>query len=223
MAKGAGSHNFVQVKEIRDGVVILRDGGLRGVLMVNALNLSLKSADEQQATIYQFQNFLNTIDFSVQISVQSRRMDIRPYIKSLEDRILEQKEELLRVQTSMYIEYIKWFSTEYDIMKKYFFVVVPYSGEMQSSGKRNIVDKFFGRGRRKKKKASKGSEENELRFEEKRSQLEQRMSVVRSGLGSLGLRAEYLDTQALLDLYYGLYNPGDTQKALTASLDGALT
>ena len=221
---GSGSYNFVHVKEIRDGVVTLKDGGVRGVLMVTSMNLALKSAQEQEATIYQFQNFLNTLDFDTQIVVQSRRMDIRPYVKTLQDRMLQQKEELLRLQTRMYIEYVQWFADEYDIMKKHFFVVVPYSADVVKSRKKGFIDKIFGGASGKKKVMSrKGSStestsEDDTNFEQKRSQLEQRMAVVRQGLMGLGLVVEYLDTEALIDLYYSLYNPGDTQKALTGAL-----
>ena len=221
---GSGSYNFVHVKEIRDGVVKLKDGGLRGVLMVTSLNLALKSADEQEATIYQFQNFLNTLDFDTQIVVQSRRMDIRPYVKTLQDRMLQQKEELLRLQTRMYIEYVQWFADEYDIMKKHFFIVVPYSSDKADARKKGFVDKIFGGSSGKKKVMSRSgsstesSSADDTQFEQKRSQLEQRMSVVRQGLMSLGLKVEYLDTEALIDMYYSLYNPGDTQKSLTGAL-----
>lgn len=220
----AGSYNFVKIKEIRDGVVVLKDGGLRGVLMVTATNLGLKSADEQEATIAAFQNFLNTLDFSAQIVVQSRRMDIRPYLKLLEDRVLQQKEELLRLQTRMYIDYVRAFADEYDIMKKHFFVVVPYSAETRP-GRGGFFAGLFGSKKKTKKVSTKkgssvvSAEEEHTQFEEKRSQLEQRMGVVRSGLMGMGLKVEYLDTAALIDLYYSLYNPGDTQKAITGALD----
>lgn len=220
-----GSYNFVKIKQVRDGVVVLKDGGLRGVLMVTATNLGLKSADEQEATIAAFQNFINTLDFSAQIVVQSRRMDIRPYVKLLEDRLLQQKEELLRIQTRMYIDYIRAFTEEHDVMKKLFFVVVPYSAETRAGRKGGFFGNLFGSGKKTKKVSTRSgsktvsAEMTQTEFEEKRSQLEQRMGVVRSGLTAMGLVVDYLDTAALIDLYYGLYNPGDTQKAITGVLD----
>jgi hypothetical protein len=220
----SGSYNFVQVKEIRDGVVTLKDGGVRGVLMVTSTNLALKSAQEQEATIYQFQNFLNTLDFDTQIVVQSRRMDIRPYVKTLQERMFQQKEELLRLQTRMYIEYVQWFADEYDIMKKHFFVVVPYSSDVANSRKQSFFDKIFSGASGKKRvlnrkgTSTQKTAQEDTNFEQKRSQLEQRMAVVRQGLMGLGLVADYLDTEALIDMYYSLYNPGDTQKALTGAI-----
>ena len=121
------TQEFTPIKEVRDGVVVLKDGGLRALVLASSINLSLKSADEQRATILQFQNFLNTLDFSIQICVQSRRLDIRPYLLLLENRIKVQTEPLLKLQTKEYIEFIRSFTESVAIMTKTFFVVVPYS------------------------------------------------------------------------------------------------
>src|SRR3989338_4884093 len=93
------TQGFVPIKEIRDGIIVLKDGGLRAIVLANSVNLSLKSETEQRATILQFQNFLNTLDFSVQLSIQSRRLDIRPYLLLLENRMKVQNEPLLKLQT----------------------------------------------------------------------------------------------------------------------------
>ncbi len=217
MPASVQAQQFVPIKEIRDGVVVLKNGGLRGVLLVGAVNLALKSADEQEATVFQFQNFLNTLDFSTEIVIQSRRLDIRPYLQTLNERVLQQKEELLRIQTKMYIEYIRWFAEEYDIMRKHFFVVVPYSSAIGESQKRSFIDKIFGSMKSKKKKTAETL--TDQAFEEKRSQLEQRLLVVKQGLMTMGLKVDVLDTEALIDMYYSLYNPGDTQKAITGALN----
>src|ERR1035437_3553274 len=121
------TQEFVPIKEIRDGIVVLKDGGLRAIVLANSVNLSLKSSEEQKATILQFQTFLNTIDFTIQISVQSRKLDIRPYLLLLENRMKVQNEPLLKLQTREYIEFIKNFTETVSIMTKSFFVVVPYT------------------------------------------------------------------------------------------------
>ena len=125
--KAKATQEFVPIKEIRDGIVVLKSGELRAVVLANSVNLSLKSAEEQRATIMQFQNFLNTLDFPVQISVQSRRLDIRPYLLLLENRMKIQNEPLLKLQTREYIGFIKDFTDSVNIMTKTFFVVVPYT------------------------------------------------------------------------------------------------
>src|SRR3990167_1194180 len=96
------TQEFVPIKEVRDGVIVLKDGSLRAIVLANSINLSLKSSDEQKATIMQFQSFLNTLDFPIQISVQSRKLDIRPYLLLLENRMKVQSEPLLKLQTKEY-------------------------------------------------------------------------------------------------------------------------
>ena len=112
------AQDFVPIKEIRNGVIILKDGGFRAVLIASSINLSLKSTEEQEAIINQFQSFLNGLDFSTQIVVQSRRLDIRPYLLTLEAREKEQTEKLLKIQTKEYIEFIKSFTDQVNIMTK---------------------------------------------------------------------------------------------------------
>ncbi len=204
------SQNFIPVQEVRDGIVMLKNGEMRAVLLVSALNMALKSQDEQEATILQFQNFLNSLDFSAQIVVQSRRLDIRPYLLTLEERVEAQKEELLRVQTREYIEFIRWFTSSVNIMSKNFYVVVPYSTpiitNVSGAGLKNITSVFTGKSQTKT-----AATDSLERFEEARSQLEQRMAVITSGLGQVGLRATQLQTEQLIELFYSIFNPGETQ------------
>ena len=135
----------------------------------------------------------------------------------LDERLLQQKEELMRVQTKMYIEYIRYFSEEVDIMKKYFFVVVPYTSSQTSYRKKSIIDRIFGKKGGDKKKKDVDLSMSEEQFQEKRLQLEERIGVIRQGLQGLGLKVEYVDTPALVDLFYSLYNPGDVQKSVVGS------
>ena len=120
------TQEFVPIKEVRDGVVILKDESMRAVVLASSLNFALKSDDERVAIISQFQDFLNSLDFSVQIYIQSRRLDIRPYIGLLEERYKEQINDLMKIQTREYIEFIKKFTETTNIMTKSFFIVVPY-------------------------------------------------------------------------------------------------
>src|SRR3954467_1569057 len=124
---GTPAQQFVPVQEVRDGVVVLKDGTLCTVVLVSSINLSLKSYDEQRATLLQFQSFLNTLDFPVQIVIQSRRYDVRPYILTLQNRLKAQTEALLQVQTREYIQFIESFTDTVNVMRKSFFVVIPYT------------------------------------------------------------------------------------------------
>src|SRR5882672_670825 len=126
-SQNKSTQDFVPVAEVRDGIVVLKDGTLRAILLASSINFALKSEDEQTAFIVQFQNFLNSLDFSCQIFVQSRMLDIRPYVATLEAAYKKQLDDLMRVQIREYIEFVKSFTEAANIMTKNFFVVVPYA------------------------------------------------------------------------------------------------
>lgn len=201
------TQDFVPVKEVRDGVVILKDGGYRAILMASSLNFALKSEDEQTAFIVQFQNFLNSLDFSVEIFVQSRMLDIRPYIATLEAAYKQQLDDLMRVQIREYIDFIKSFTEAANIMTKNFFVVVPYAPTVQVS-KGGLADKLpWGKSKLK-------PEELNRTFEETVSQLEQRVSIVQQGLIRTGVRTVQLGTEEAIELLYKMFNPGEQGKPM---------
>ncbi|MEI8223925.1 MAG: hypothetical protein WCG20_02260 [bacterium] len=198
------TQQFVPIKEIRDGVVVLKNGELRSVVMCQAINLDLKSADEQTAILLQFQNFLNALEFTIQIDASSRRLDIRPYIMLLEKKLEAIEGDLLRIQTREYITFIQRFNETYDVMSKYFYIVVPYGISLSMSGGSNPITSLFA-----SKKAAGPALSEAQAFEEKRSQLEQRVSVVTGGLESMGIQCKLLDTPALIELYQKTFNPGE--------------
>lgn len=195
------------MREVRDGVVVLKDGSLRAVLLASSLNFALKSEDEQTAFIGQFQSFLNSLDFSVQIFVQSRMLDIRPYVATLEAAYKEQLDDLMRIQIREYIEFIKSFTEAANIMTKNFFVVVPYSpGTVTIGGK---GPSFLPWNRQK------SSAEANQAFGEQVTQLEQRISVVQQGLVRTGVRTVQLGTEEAIELLYKMFNPGEEGKPMT--------
>ena len=199
------TQEFVPIKEVRDGIVVLKDGGLRAIVLANSINLSLKSDDEQRATILQFQNFLNTLDFSVQISVQSRKLDIRPYLLLLENRMKVQSEPLLKLQTKEYIEFIRNFTESVSIMTKNFFVVVPYT-HVNLKPEAGFLGKLFSKRNKKEEEVK-----NQLDFEEKRSQLEERVSVIQQGLSRCGIKSAQLGTEEVVEVFYKVFNPGELE------------
>lgn len=204
----SATQTFVPIKEIRDGITVLKDGGVRAVLLASSINLALKSYDEQRATLAQFQTFLNSLDFSVQIVVQSRKYDIRPYLLSLEERAKAQLEPLLKVQTREYIDFIKGLTEQINIMQKHFFVVIPYTPAI-TQGARNAALSFIG-------KRSKAEQDVDAAtaFEESRSQLEQRINIVEQGLSRIGVRTTQLGTEEVVELFYKTFNPGDISKGM---------
>ncbi|MDB5238820.1 MAG: hypothetical protein JWO00_155 [Candidatus Parcubacteria bacterium] len=205
------TQNFVPIQEIRDGVVILKTGGMRAMVLATSLNFALKSSDEQSAILMQFQNFLNSLDFSIQIFVQSKKLDIRPYIALLEDRYKEQPTELMKIQVREYIEFIRTFVESTNIMTKSFFVVIPYDPPIMTGNKNPIMNAIPGR---KKQTAAQTTANADQQFQEYRSQLEQRVAVVEQGLVRCGIRAAELGTEEVVELFYKLFNPGETEKPI---------
>jgi hypothetical protein len=203
------TQSFVPIHEIRDGIIILKNGGMRALVLASSMNFALKSADEQNSILMQFQSFLNSLDFSVQIFAQSKKLDIRPYIALLEDRYKEQVGELMKVQVREYIEFIRAFVDSTNIMSKSFFVVIPFDAPVLNSRKSplskiapNITDQ------------NKNQTVTDEQFDEYRSQLEQRVAVVEQGLVRCGIRVAELGTEEVVELFYKLFNPGETEKPI---------
>lgn len=210
-SKTRPTQDYIPIQEIRDGLVILKDGSMRAVLMTSSLNFALKSAEEQESILYQFQSFLNSLDFSVQIFVQSRRLDIRPYLALLEGRYKEQVNDLMKIQTQEYIEFIKNFTENTNIMTKNFFVIIPYTPAILNTDQ-TVLGKINPLKRAKDETEAKGKV---AAFEENRSQLEERVSVVEQGLVRSGVRVVKLGTEEIVELFYKIFNPGDTEKPIS--------
>lgn len=200
-AGAKAAQDFVPIKEIRDGVAILKTGGLRLVLIASSVNFALKSEQEQTALLLQYQNFLNSLDFHIQIFVESRKLDIRPYLETLEGLVKDQLNDLLKIQTREYIEFIKNFTANTNIMSKTFFIVVPYDPPVFSQRTGLLRRLFPG-----KLTASGGVADD---FDEHRTQLEQRAGVVEQGLGRIGIRVVELGTQELVEMFFKIFNPGE--------------
>jgi len=199
--KEAGAtQQFVEVKEIREGVVILKSGGLRMLVGVSSINFALKGADEQTAIITQFQEFLNSLDFSIQIAINSRKLDIEPYLNLLNQIAGQQTNELLKIQTQEYIEFIRTMVQSQNIMSKSFYVVTPYD--------RPVVSKQMGEG------------DVEASFLKDRNQLLQRANHVMLGLRRVGLKTWLLESQDALNLMAQLYHPSVQMKELNLPTAG---
>ena len=199
------TQQFVPIKEVRDGIVMLKDGGMRAVLLCSSVNFALKSEDERGAIILQFQDFLNSLDFSIEIVIQSRKLDIRPYIALLEEQEKIQVNDLMRIQVREYVQFVRSFTESTNIMTKNFFIVVPYSSSVLSSGKSSALSSLL----KPKKESTK-----ETNFEEDRTQLEERLSVVEQGLLRTGIRVARLGTEEVIELFYKAFNPGETEKPI---------
>ena len=196
---------FLEVQDIREGILLLKDTSIRGILMVSSINFALKSEEEQTAIIYAFQNFLNSLDFFCQIVVQSRNINITPYLDSLKDLEEKQTNELLRQQTSSYREFIKGMVVGDTVMTKNFYVIVPY----------NLME-ILGLGAAKKQfnPFGGGSEAPKMKddeFQRCKTQLWQRMEYVSMGLRRCGLEAIPLTTPELIELFWSIHHPDQAE------------
>ena len=196
----ASTQKYVDVAEVRDGVIVLKNHSLRGILLMSSINFDLKSSDEQDAIILQYQNFLNSLDFPTQILVQSRRLNIVPYLEMLDDRERRTSNELLRQQIIEHRSFIKNLTQITNIMSKYFYVIVPFSPIESSEGGffSNLMATFNKSGTITAKREQ---------FDTYKNQLLQRMDHVTTGLSRTGVRGTMLNTEEVLELLYNSYNP----------------
>lgn len=202
MKLGNPTQNFLKLSEIRDDCIIMQDGTLRAVLTVSSTNFDLKSEEEQNALIYAYQRFLNSLEFHIQIILQSRKMDIGDYTGKLKGMMDRQTNELLRMQTGEYIEFINRLVESANVMNKNFYVVVPYDMSVKAASPGGFISKIFGTG----KTAQISSREKS--YIEYKKQLDERANTVASNLGSSGLRVVRLNTDQLIELVYNSYNFG---------------
>ena len=211
--EAASTQAYLPIKEIKDGVVLLKDGSMRAVLMTSAVNFALKSSGEQDAIIYAYQRFLNSLTFPVQILVQSRRLDLDFYLDKLNKRAETQPIELVKLQILEYTEFIKRLISVTNIMDKRFFVVVPFypaASEQVSKG----LGKLFAT----KPSAPEGTMP-EKDFQTGKTQLMQRVEAIASGLGAVGVRAATLNSEELVELFYSIYNPSTSTKQRLVNVD----
>jgi hypothetical protein len=208
----ASTQENLEIAGIEDGMVILRDGSYRLVFEVTAINFGLKSEREQNSIIFQFQGFLNSLHFPIQVLIQSRKLDLTPYLAKLKKRADGQINELLKIQTLDYADFISELINMANIMKKRFYVVIGWENiELQ---KLSIVDKLLNRGN-----SVSLLKISEKEFKTRSSELRERASVIASGLGSIGLHCKQLATKELIELYYNFYNPGIADKERLGDLE----
>lgn len=193
------TQDFLEFDQIREGIIILKNKGLRAVLMVSSLNFALKSPDEQNAILYQFQNFLNSLDFSCQILIQSRQLNITGYLDKLEDIEKKEENELLKIQITEYRKFIDQIMKGGSIMQKTFYVIVPFS----------IMEAQVAKERKKLPKIPTLTEEM---FQRCKTQLLQRVEFVVLGLRGSGLQSTPLTTLELAELFWALHHPAEAEQ-----------
>lgn len=194
----------LDIDRVEEGFVYLKNGGMRMILMVSAVNFSLKNEEEQNAIIGGYQAFLNSLSFPIQIITQSRKLDLTGYLQDLESKIEGQSNKLLKTQMADYVDFVRRIVDVANIMDKNFFVVVPYEpiAGQNLNPLEKIISGFKGKSKKKVEIKDKDSAKKELR---------QRAGLVASGLSSIGIRAVQLNTQEIIELLYTSYNPASAQ------------
>lgn len=209
---GMSTQKYVDVEEVRDGVIILKNGSLRAVLLVSSVNFDLKATEEQDSIISQYQNFLNSLDFPMEIVVSSRKLNINPYLAYLKKKESELTNDLLAMQLSEYSNFIKNLAEVSNIMSKFFYVVVPfYPVESTKSG---LLDRLFGSTNSQMAIAKR----REL-FDTYKNQLWQRLDHVAAGLSGTGIKVTPLKTEELIELLYNSYNPSMHNNTIIKDID----
>lgn len=204
----SATQQFVNIDSINNGVVKLKNGSYRKILMVSGINFDLKSSEEQEMIIYAFQGFLNSTDFTLQIFIHSRKLNIEDYLKKIEERENQEANELLKNQIFEYREFIKSFVAQNAIMSKNFFVVVPFDPVKAAETGGKLKNKIFGLFGEKQPEAG-SQKQTEHEYLE---QLDQRVDEVIDGLNQVGLRVVPLNDEELSELFYNLYNPSTIEK-----------
>lgn len=201
--KKASTQTNLRIGEIRDNILVLKNGGQRAVLKVSSINFNLKSEQEQNSIIAGYQGFLNSLEFPIQIVVRSKKLDIDDYIEQVRRLGDKQQNKLLQEQTYEYSEYIKKLVEYADIMEKEFYVVVPYN-PARSQG-HSVIQSFF---QRLSPKDSYGdTKKRHEEFNNLKKNLAQRVNIAKSGLENCGLKVRELNTQEIIELFYSAYNP----------------
>lgn len=203
MAK-ATTQKYLNIAEIKDNVVILKDGTMRSVIMCSSINFALKSEDEQNALIQGYMEFLNSLEYPIEIVVQSRKLDIENYINRLKEAYKKQTNDLLKVQISGYLDFINQLIELGEIMTKRFYLVVPFNPlGAKSKGFFTRLKESFSVGQQIKIKKEK--------FQQYKQELDLSIANIQSALTSMGLESAILDTQGLIELLYNVYNPKTSQ------------
>lgn len=202
--KRPSTQKYMDISEIRNDCVILTNGSLCGIVLASSINFALKSEDEQKGIISGYVQFLNSLDFPIQIVIHNRPFNIKPYLAQLDELRKRQTNDLLKDQMAEYSDFIKELVGMGEIMSRRFYVVVPYNplGDTKRGFFSRISDVFS---------AAKVVKIKAERFEKYREILFKRIDTVTSGLGAIGVGAAPLDTQSLIEFFYTIYNPAESE------------
>ena len=215
------TQSTLQLSEVRDSMVIMVDGSFRAVVACKSINFDLMSDREREGVEYSYQNFLNSLNFPVQILVRSQRVDIGPYIDKLISTRRSQDNMLLGVLMDDYIGFIDALSQEANIMEKSFYIVIPYFPRGDAA---NLVEQgkgFFGKLFARPQNTI--THIDAAAYQKAKDEIKNRVDSVTAGLFQLGVQSMQLDTRALGELYYNYYNPDTAVRQPLGNFDAMAT
>lgn len=203
------SQSLLSLHQIRKGVIILKNGSLRSILAVSGINLDLKSENEQSSILVNWRNLLNNLDFQLEVVAHSRRVNIETYLNFLQEKINQETNNLLKLQGEDYYTFINGLVTGNNIMKKKFYVVIPYDSVIIKpkdilSQIKEAYKSLLNLKRQAFSNVQPLSNEN---FNQYYQQLMIRQNNVINNFTRMGLQAQPLTTKELIELFFNLYNP----------------
>jgi len=212
MAKTPSTQKYLDISEIKNDCLVLNNGNLCGIILASSVNFALKSDEEQKAVIQAYVNFLNSLEYPLEILIQSRPFNIKPYLSYLDNLKKEQYNELLKSQMADYIDFVRELVDLGEIMTRRFYLVVPYNplGDKKRNFFARLSDVFSAVAIVKHKRE---------KFEKYRESLFQRMDNIISALSSMGIKSQPLDTQSLIELFYNTYSPAESENQPLSELD----
>lgn len=202
------TQNTLLIAEIRDGIVIMQDGSYRAVMLAQSINFDLMSPQEREGVESAFQGFLNSLYFPVQITLRSRRIDLRGYLTKLDKIRSEHDNVLLGLLMDDYMAYIQYLAQSANIMDKQFYVVLPY----YTSTTEALLNKASKFAKLFKKQGGEVITISEDEFVKAKTEMKNRIQALLESMNQMGVQAVPLNTQELIELYYDVYNP-DTAAA----------
>ena len=216
------TQNHLQIAEVREGIVIMKDGSFKAIAACKSINFDLMSAREREGVEYGYQGFLNSLYFPVQILIRSNKVDIGPYLEKLVDIRSKQDNMLLNVLIDDYINYIEVLAQEANIMDKTFYIIIPYYPTSESfddikSQSKGILGGLFA------KSSTQTVKVNQKIYVKAKEEIQNRVDVILSGLSQVGVQAKQLNTEQLSQLFYNFYNPDISNREPLVNFDRIAT
>lgn len=206
--KFATTQEHLDVYDIKDGIVVLKNGSAVCILETNAINFDLLSMMEQDAAISAYSNLLNSLTFPIQVSIRSKKMDISDYLEKVKEAENKQSNPKIKEQIIAYRRFIQEeLVTKEDVLDKNFYVTIPYKlTNISSSSPFGFVEDLLGFESKNKTRVN-----TDKVLEEARADLEPKKNFLIKEFARIGIKAMALNTADLIKLFYEIYNSETSQ------------